>query len=155
MVGVVVMTWYSVANWKDPISLYTILFHSTLADSLILTWANCRLRTQFCSTGWNSTKGESEARIACNNRTMVRWQKILLLLLLTALFLLLARIGARHYFRETAIRPGTFPVMIGRVFALWALTRCCLQPLLAMRSLNRLFGLDKAYACIAWQVSSV
>ncbi len=36
VVGVVVMTWFSVANWKDPISLYTILFHSTLADSLIL-----------------------------------------------------------------------------------------------------------------------
>lgn len=36
VVGVAVMTWFSVANWKDPISFYTILFHSTLADSLIL-----------------------------------------------------------------------------------------------------------------------
>ncbi len=34
--GVVTMTWFSVANWKDPLTLYNILFHSTLADSLIL-----------------------------------------------------------------------------------------------------------------------
>ncbi len=36
VVGVSVMTWFSVANWNEPISFYTILFHSTLADSLIL-----------------------------------------------------------------------------------------------------------------------
>jgi len=36
VVGVVTMTWFSVANWKDPLTLYNILFHSTLADSLIL-----------------------------------------------------------------------------------------------------------------------
>ncbi|OGK11390.1 MAG: hypothetical protein A2W80_07585 [Candidatus Riflebacteria bacterium GWC2_50_8] len=34
--GVATMTWFSIANWKDPLTLYTILFHSTLADSLIL-----------------------------------------------------------------------------------------------------------------------
>ncbi|MDD3147544.1 MAG: hypothetical protein PHD82_09595 [Candidatus Riflebacteria bacterium] len=36
VVGVFVMTWFSIANWKDPITLYHLLFHSTLADSLIL-----------------------------------------------------------------------------------------------------------------------
>ncbi len=36
VVGVVVMTWFSFANWKDPVTLYTVLFNSTLADSLIL-----------------------------------------------------------------------------------------------------------------------
>lgn len=36
VVGVVVMTWFSIASWKDPITLYHLMFHSTLADSLIL-----------------------------------------------------------------------------------------------------------------------
>lgn len=36
VVGVTVMTWFSIANWKDPLTLYTLLFNSTLADSLIL-----------------------------------------------------------------------------------------------------------------------
>ncbi|EKD83816.1 MAG: hypothetical protein ACD_39C00434G0003 [uncultured bacterium] len=36
VVGVITMTWFSIANWKDPVSLYYLMFHSTLADSLIL-----------------------------------------------------------------------------------------------------------------------
>lgn len=36
VVGVTVMTWYSIANWKDPLTLYNLVFQSTLADSLIL-----------------------------------------------------------------------------------------------------------------------
>lgn len=36
VVGVVVMTWFSIANWQDPLTLYHLVFHSTLADSLIL-----------------------------------------------------------------------------------------------------------------------
>ncbi len=74
-----------------------------------------------------------------------RAKKLLIFLLLAGFFCLLAGIGARHYFRETAVQPGTFPVMIGRVFALWALAMLLLQPILAMRfrSLDRLFGLDR------------
>jgi len=84
-------------------------------------------------------------QIACNNQATYRWQKNMLLLLLVAMFLLLARIGARHYFRETAVEPGTFTIMIGRVFALWALALMLLQPLLAMRFriFDRMFGLDR------------
>ncbi|MBU1105195.1 MAG: hypothetical protein KKB51_00905 [Candidatus Riflebacteria bacterium] len=36
VVGVVTMTWFSIANWKDPITLYNLMFQSTLPDSLIL-----------------------------------------------------------------------------------------------------------------------
>lgn len=34
--GVTAMTWFSIANWKDPLTLYNLVFQSTLADSLIL-----------------------------------------------------------------------------------------------------------------------
>ncbi|MDD3147543.1 MAG: ferric reductase-like transmembrane domain-containing protein [Candidatus Riflebacteria bacterium] len=72
------------------------------------------------------------------------WQKIFCWLLFIGLFLLLTRIGARHYFREEAVKAGTFPVTVGRVIALWAVGLMLLQSLLAarLRVLDRLFGLD-------------
>ena len=72
-------------------------------------------------------------------------QKIVCWLLLLGLFLVLTRIGVRHYFREEAVKPGTFPVSVGRVFALWALALMLLQPILAirLRFLDRIFGLDR------------
>lgn len=36
IVGVTVMTWFSIANWKLPLTLYNLIFETTLADSLIL-----------------------------------------------------------------------------------------------------------------------
>lgn len=36
IVGVITMSWFSVANWQEPVTLYNLLFHSTLPDSLIL-----------------------------------------------------------------------------------------------------------------------
>ncbi|MBU1105197.1 MAG: ferric reductase-like transmembrane domain-containing protein [Candidatus Riflebacteria bacterium] len=72
-------------------------------------------------------------------------QKIILWLLLLGLLLFLTRIGARHYFRDEAVKTGTFPVMVGRVFALWAIALLLLQPVLAarLRFLDRVFGLDR------------
>lgn len=71
-------------------------------------------------------------------------QKVLMGLLLLALMLLLTRIGARHYFKEEAPKIGTFPVMLGRVFALWTIALLLLQPILAVRArfLDKIFGLD-------------
>lgn len=72
-------------------------------------------------------------------------EKIFGWLLLLGLFLLLTRIGARHYFREEAVKAGTFPVTVGRVIALWAIVLMLLQPILAarLRVLDRIFGLDR------------
>lgn len=72
-------------------------------------------------------------------------QKIVLWLLLLGLLLILTRIGARHYLKDLAIKPDTFSVMVGRVFALWAITLLLLQPVLAarIRFLDRFFGLDQ------------
>jgi hypothetical protein len=36
VVGVVAMTWYSVAHWAAPVTLMNVLLLSTLGDSLIL-----------------------------------------------------------------------------------------------------------------------
>lgn len=36
VVGVIAMTWFSIANWKDPITLYNLVFLTTFPDSLIL-----------------------------------------------------------------------------------------------------------------------
>jgi 3-phenylpropionate/trans-cinnamate dioxygenase ferredoxin reductase subunit len=75
----------------------------------------------------------------------IKAKKILIWLLLFAVLLLLARIGARHYFRDTPVKPGTFSVTIGRVFAQWAVALLLLQSVLAVRIrfLDRIFGLDR------------
>lgn len=36
VVGVVTMTWFSIVNWSDPLTINALLLKSTLADSLIL-----------------------------------------------------------------------------------------------------------------------
>lgn len=74
----------------------------------------------------------------------VKVQKIAVWLLFLTVFLLLTRIGVRHYFRDTPVSPGTFPVTIGRVFAQWAVALLLLQSILAARIgyLDRIFGLD-------------
>lgn len=74
----------------------------------------------------------------------VHWQKILIWLLFVAVFLLLTRIGIRHYFKDTPVKPGTLPVTIGRVFAQWAVALLLLQSVLAARIgfLDKIFGLD-------------
>ncbi len=79
-------------------------------------------------------------------------QKIVCWLLLLGLFFLLTRIGARHYFSEEAVKPGTFPVTVGRVFALWAIAVLLLQPILAcrLRFLDRIFGLDRLLKVHRW-----
>lgn len=76
---------------------------------------------------------------------LLKTQKIIVWVLFFALLLLLARIGTRHYFRDTPVKPGTFTVTIGRVFAQWAVALMLLQSLLAarIRFLDRLFGLDR------------
>ncbi|HNX74412.1 MAG TPA: ferric reductase-like transmembrane domain-containing protein [Candidatus Rifleibacterium sp.] len=72
-------------------------------------------------------------------------QKVFCWLLLLGLFLLLTRIGVRHYFREEAVKAGTLPVTVGRVIALWTIALLLLQPILAarLRVLDRIFGLDR------------
>lgn len=74
----------------------------------------------------------------------VHWQKVLIWLLFVAVFLLLTRIGVRHYFKYAPVKPGTFPVTIGRVFAQWAVALLLLQSVLAARIgfLDKIFGLD-------------
>lgn len=74
----------------------------------------------------------------------VKMQKVFVWLLFFAVFLLLTRIGIRHYFKDAPVKPGTFPVTIGRVFAQWAIGLLLLQSLLASRSsfLDKIFGLD-------------
>ncbi|EKD83815.1 MAG: oxidoreductase FAD/NAD(P)-binding protein [uncultured bacterium] len=72
-------------------------------------------------------------------------QKIAMWLLVLALLLILTRIGARHYFRDEAVKAGTFPVTVARICALWAIALILLQPVLAIRNrfLDRVFGLDR------------
>lgn len=72
-------------------------------------------------------------------------KRLLLWLLLLIVMLVMARIGARHYFRLEEVKPGTFPVTVGRILALWTVTLLLLQPILGMRCrfLDRLSGLDR------------
>lgn len=86
------------------------------------------------------------------NRKSYTAQKIACWLLLLGLFLVLTRIGIRHYFKEEAVKPGTFPVTVGRVFALWAIAMLLLQSILAirLRFLDRIFGLDRLLRLHRW-----
>jgi hypothetical protein len=36
LIGSVAMAYYSVATWKSPLTIYHVIFHSTLADIVIL-----------------------------------------------------------------------------------------------------------------------
>ncbi len=58
--GTIGMAYYSIVQWKEPVTLYTVLFKSTLADIMILMMKaplGYVLLRQVCGAGPDGAKG--------------------------------------------------------------------------------------------------